>query len=206
MGLLRKVSRDKGARDPQGAVEKQILADFLSGGEEGFHRFYKAYGGIAKSAIRDIGANCGDRRDLEQDIWAKLLDKDKKLIRDFRYRSRFSTYLYCVCRRIALQNAKVNKGTPALREAVLPPALLSEARDQTPAFDETDARALRLAIDDLSHDDRIFVRMTYFDKRSTEEIMRFFGWHSRNSVYSRRHKVIARLRQLMARKRGKPDG
>ena len=61
---------------------------------------------------------------------------------------------------------------------------------------EIQINAYKDAMNKLDPKDAIFIRMLVIENKSTSEVMAFFGWNSENSVYSRKNKVIAKLRSL----------
>ncbi len=138
-----------------------------------------------------------NREDLFQDVITYILNDDMKIVRYFRGKCKFSTYLYTICRRYAIKKvsreSKIHSGDEALpSQSELPIALI----EQTEIWEEDQKKSLHKAIEKLDEDSQIFIRMMFYDIRSTSEIMIFFGWNSPNTVYSKKNKIIARLRKL----------
>jgi RNA polymerase sigma factor (sigma-70 family) len=123
-----------------------------------------------------------------------------KIIRDFKGHCKFSTYLYLVCRRYAIKKTRKEshmlpgEGSSPLHEE-LPAPLIEE----TGVWDEDQKKALREAIEKLDENSQIFIRMMFFDNRSTPEIKVFFGWNSPNSVYGKKNKIITKLRKIIGK-------
>jgi RNA polymerase sigma factor (sigma-70 family) len=179
--------------------ELNLLSAFVQGDPEAAKIFFKKYGGIIKHAVgkADIKGNVIDREDLFQDLITYILNDDMKIVRDFRGKCKFSTYLYTICRRYAIKKvsreSKIHSGDEALpSQSELPITLI----EQTEIWDEDQKKALHKAIEKLDEDSQIFIRMMFYDIRSTSEIMIFFGWNSPNTVYSKKNKIIAKLRKM----------
>jgi DNA-directed RNA polymerase specialized sigma24 family protein len=179
--------------------QKQLIEGLLSGDREGVRLFFREYGGIIRKAVDSVGIK--DRAISSDDLFMaaveNLLQNDMKAVRSFKGYSKFSTYLYTICRRHALSLA----GPP------FPPGTMEEFTDNIPAgicdeigiFDERRKKALAKAIRQCDAKLQIFIRMMFFEEKSTDEIREFFGWNSDNTVFSKKNKVIARLRKMVRR-------
>lgn len=182
--------------------ERKVISGLLSGDPKGARIFFEKYGGIIKHAVgkADIKNNIMEREDLFQDAITYILKNNMKVIRDFKGNCKFSSYLYLICRRYAIK--KTNKESRMLSgegASSLPEELPAPLIDETEVWDEDQKKALSVAIEKLDENSRIFIRMMFFDNRSTNEIMDFFGWNSPNSVYGKKNKIITKLRKIIGK-------
>jgi len=182
--------------------EQKIISGFLSGDPKAARMFFEKYGGIIRHAVgkADIKGNMMDREDLFQDAITYILKDNMKIVRDFKGQCMFSTYLYLICRRYAIKKTRKEglrlpgEGASHLIEGLPAPLI-----DETEVWDEDQKMALGEAIEKLDENSQIFIRMMFFDSRSTAEIMDFFGWNSPNSVYGKKNKIITKLRKIIGK-------
>lgn len=179
--------------------ERNLLLAFLRGDPDAARSFFERYGGIIRYAVNkvDITTPVIGREDLFQDTICYLLENDKKVIRDFKGKCKFSTYLYIICRRYAMRKARKYNNPPVEGEYALPEELPAPLIEETEAWDEEQKRALLYAIKQLDEDSQLFVRLMFYDNKSALEIMKIFGWSSLNSVYSKKNKIINKLREII---------
>lgn len=176
--------------------EKELLSGILSGKRDGARCFLEAYGGIIKKAVLSVGirSNAVETEDLFMGAVENLLRNDMKAVRSFNGKCKFSTFLFAICRRHAISTARhehLRKNEPFTECTPI------DIFDDIESIDETQRAALLEAINRCDIDTQLFIRMMFFDQRSTTEIMRFFGWNSENTVYSKKNKTIEKLRKSM---------
>jgi RNA polymerase sigma factor (sigma-70 family) len=192
---------------------------FLSGDREAGRIFFEKYGGLIRNAVLKvrIKSDVITHEDVFQGAVAHLFDKDKKVLRMYKGASRLSSYIYQVSYNYALTTVERENNltgrfdkTPIddLDSTGQEKWLLNSA-DETPAdklvagifgeksIDEKKKAALQKALKMFSEKDQKFIDMLYKEKRSTEEIMIFFGLNSPNSVYSKKNKLLVKLEKLM---------
>ena len=178
--------------------ERELISNFLSGGALGARTFFEEYGGIIKHVALSIGlkSNAADADDLFMDAVEYLLKDDKKAVRYFKGKSRFSTYLYVICRRFVISKAvKESRATKRMIN-VEPDLLPSQFFEESEVWDDEKREALNAAIKTLKKDSQLFIRMMFYDKRPTAEIMKVFELNSENSVYSRKNKLITKIKKV----------
>ena len=133
------------------------------------------------------------------DAVSHILKDDMRVLRLYKGRSKFSTYLYTVCRRhVMTQTTKEN--TLASKMSEMP--LDSIADEMSDVMSERDGRtlqALKDAISACNKDTQLFIKVMFFDKKPCNEIIRLFGWNSENTVYSKKNKTIAKLGKQVRR-------
>lgn len=180
--------------------EWNLLQNFLAGEPQAARMFFEKYGGIIKYAVGKVGIKTPvmDREDLFQEMIAYILNDKMKVVRDFKGKCKFSTYLYTVCQRYGIKRA--GKENDLFRREEYSPSeveIPAELAEQTEVWDEYQKEALLQAIEQLDEDSLLFIRMMFYDSRSTPEIMIIFGWTSPNSVYSKKNKIIRKLRKII---------
>jgi len=178
--------------------EWNLRSAFLGGDPKAARVFFDKYGGIIKYAVGkvDLKSNVIGAEDLFQDTITYILKDDMKVVRDFKGNCKFSTYLYTICRRYAIKKAR-KESHMFSKEASLPENLPAPLIEQIDIRDEDQKGALLQAIGQLDENSQIFIRMMFYDHRPTSEIMSFFGWNSPNSVYSKKNKIIIKLRKII---------
>jgi len=180
--------------------EQRLLSAFLSGNLKAIRVFFKRYGGIIKHAVGKINikGNLIEREDLFHEAVIYILKNDMKIVREFKGKCKFSTYLYTVCRRFAIKMAKKEHRMLLKKETSLSPEELPAVFvEQFEVYDENQKKALLQAIEELDVNSQIFINMMFYDNRTTSEIMNFFDWSSPNSVYGKKNKIITKLRKIL---------
>jgi RNA polymerase sigma factor (sigma-70 family) len=182
--------------------EMKLMHDFLNDDRVAQRTFLKEYGGYIRKAVLSVRVESDAFKsdDIFHDAIAHILEDDKKVIRNFKGNCSFSTYLYTVCRRFALNVAARENRISCNSEELLPEEMPSELICDSGGIDEDSRKAFREAYSKLNTKDQLIVKMIYFDERSTEEVMKFFNWDS-STVYSQKNKVRAKLVKLIKRKK-----
>lgn len=188
-------------------MEKDLLLAFVSGDQEATEKFFIEYGGIVKYAVGKlvVKGNVLDKDDLFLETISYILDNKEKIVRSFKYKCKFSTYLYLICRRYAVKKLREEDNiprsdifSPSVEE--LPDSIIEEEK----TWDEDTKKILPQVIEQLDENSQLFIKMHYFEKKSINDIMHIFGWNSPNSVYSKKNRIINKLRKNMRKllKRG----
>jgi RNA polymerase sigma factor (sigma-70 family) len=176
--------------------EREILEGFLSGSERGVRTFLEEYSGFILKAISSVRIkdNSLTSDDLFGNCIELLLRDNMRGVRLFKKKSRFSTYLFTICRRYAIKI--VNRSSlplPPAPDTLESPSALAEE------FSEKEILLLERARLLCKPNEQIFITMMFYDERSTREIMEFFGWNSENTVYSQKNKIITKLKKIIKR-------
>lgn len=182
--------------------ERVILDGLLRGDRNAARVFFERYGGLIRHAVRSIRVKSDTFKDedLFNGAIEHLFSDEMKSLRMFGGRCSLGSYLYTVCRRYALSVA--GKENPladwcdgdALLEAVPAP------EDVAPDFSEAQKRALKETILKQDRNTQLFVKMVLLDNRSTDDVMRFFGWGSANTVYAMKNKILLKLKKAVRKK------
>lgn len=181
--------------------ELNLLASFIKGDLQATRIFFERYGGIIQYAVNliDIEDTAIDREDLFQEVILYLLENDKKVLRAFKGKGKLSSYLFIVSRRYALRvsdkgRKRQIKGADNILLKEIPASLV----EKNGSWSEEQEKALEQAIKRLSLEDQLFIRMLVYDKRPISEIMRIFPeLKSPNSVYSKKSKIIEKLKKII---------
>ncbi len=181
-------------------VESGLLTAFIEGDRRASRAFLQKYGGIIKYVVGKIVPKgyVVDTEDLFNEVIAYIFANKKRIILDFKQKCKFSTYLYIISRRYALK--KVKQETKIPNAHVSSPQvenLPAKLMEETEEWDEEVKKALPLAIKQLDKNGQLFIKMYYVDNRSMSDIMRMFNWESTNSVYSKKSRILYKLRKNM---------
>lgn len=175
--------------------EKWILKGFLSGNEPMIRVFFQEYGGVIQKAIASVGIK--DRSLTSNDLFMaaveNLLRNDKQSIRLFKGKCKLSTYIYTISRRCAIEIAQQRLPIGPDPDTLHAPEVLVNE------FGEKEFQLFEIALQKCKSWERIFIRMMFYDECSTVEILDFFGWKSESTVYSRKNKIINKLKNYIRR-------
>lgn len=191
-----------------GSELEALLPGALSGDARGWEDFVTASIRLVRAgARRATGAAPGasvlggrggpELDDVVQDVYLRLLARDRKLLRTFDpARARLSTWITLVARSVAID---------AVRRKRLPAVGLDGAGDLTaldadPAADvarRVDADGDRLPadvpLDELSERQQLVIRLLFEDGRSVAEVAAILDVEAQ-TVRSAKHKALVRLR------------
>lgn len=138
-----------------------------------------------------------ESEDLFMETLKHLFDNDYKVLKQFKWQCKLSTYIYMVTRRYILDIIqRENRIKSRICHEVTPDAIMIECDEENNKYSEIQINAYKDAMNKLDPKDALFIKMLVIENKSTSEVMTFFGWNSENSVYSRKNKVIAKLRSL----------
>ena len=152
-------------------------------------------------ALRRYGATFSreDLDDLVGDVWLILLRDDMKKLRQYDCTRgfRIASFLGLVATNSTIDHLRARQAETAPLDDLLedhlalrvdPPRCRIEAHEQ--------AMLARAALDQLSGQERAFVRDCFHDERAPEEIARELGV-STNTVYSRKFKIREKLQKIV---------
>lgn len=177
--------------------ENDMLKRFILGDRKAARTFFKEYGGIIKYAVSSVGIrnSIQSKDDIYMDTIAYLLANDKRVLRMYKGDSKLSTYLYTVCRRYAISQVNKENKRESHQGEINFDNLAEEMKDTLEITEHNEflKKALHSAISQCDDNTKIFIRMAFYDKKTCQEIMSFFGWNSENTVYARKNKTIKKL-------------
>lgn len=192
---------------------------FLSGDPKAGRLFFEKYGGLIRNAVLKIRINSDAVKhdDVFNGAIVHLFDNDKKVLRVFKGGCTLSSYIFKVSYNYALSIANKENGltgkfdkTPIdeldsignekwmLHNSDVAPVeeLLAEIFGEI-SIDVKMIEALRKAFKMLPQKDQNFLDMIFVYKRPTEEIMIEYELNSPNSVYSKKNKLLSKLKKLI---------
>lgn len=183
-------------------LDRELLNSFVEGDPAAVTMFIEKYGpvimNVAKKYVYKKYAQVFSVNDLFQDIMFHIYNKRNTIVNEYKARSSFRVYLYAVCRYRAMATIKKEYVSQRMckRSAEMenvPSSLLEDIQ----IYDDEMKRNLRKVINQLEDDDRLFIKMCYYDDKTTEELGKMFEISNQNSVYTRKHRILKKIKQKM---------
>lgn len=173
--------------------DEQIIQQVLRGEERAFEALVLRYQRPLFHYLGRMGMGQADAEDLAQEAF----------VRAYRHlpcfeprRARFSTWLFTITRRLALN--ELSRAGRSARGGIEDPASMPVATDQAEVVDETKLKQrLHDALGQLPLKHRSALSLAYLRGLGIEEIARIEGCSS-GTVKSRIHRGKRRLRALLA--------
>jgi RNA polymerase sigma factor (sigma-70 family) len=194
------------------AADRALVALCVSGSRQAWATFVAAHTERIRHAIRQSMARHRSRltddeiEDLHAEVLTSLVTDDYRRLRTYEGRNgcRLGTWVGLVAARIAINHLAQLRRWELVRPGTLDPTpLVNDRPDDGP--DAEDILAHQQAVEgvesallQLTPADQLFVKLCFYQEWSSEEIARFLGV-SRGTVYSRKHRILQRLRALLIR-------
>jgi RNA polymerase sigma factor (sigma-70 family) len=183
-------------------VERDLIQACVRGDAEAWDALRSRYGLGLRGALRSAGARASDLDDLEQEVWARLLSRDRAALRAFRGGS-FGAFLKQVARTVCVDHHRRSRSfgelSPALAcERPTVEHRLSEQQERSRFAAALDAAA---ASSEHPARDRDVLRLHFEEELSAAEIAELGVGLSARGVEALLRRVGARLRELLG-----PDG
>lgn len=181
--------------------DKLLLEGLVSGSRRAGGEFLDRFGGLIHAAVRsvDIRSNVVEYDDLFMDALGHLFDNECKVLKSFKWKCKFSAFLYMVTRRYILDKiTRENRLSSGNVYELDIDSLFSSSTegDDEENFSDEQRSAFNEAFEQLDPKDALFIRMLVLEKQPVEDVMKFFGWNSENTVYARKNKTIEKLKSL----------
>ena len=194
---------------------EQLLGALFAGEKAGAEKFIDQYGRLIWHVVLkrlNSSALRVQPEDIFGEIIVHLFARDFAVLRSFKGRATFTTWLFRVVWCKALEVAEKEK---KYKDRIVMPSQMSHnSEDERADFwaqfedmsseDDSDIdefmrkrEAVRKAITMLSGDRKAFITDMVFNKLTTEQMMRKYSLNSNNSVYSRKSKIIDELKSLV---------
>jgi RNA polymerase sigma-70 factor (ECF subfamily) len=198
---LQRVERDEEATRRE---ELKLLLAVLRGERQAEEAFVERYTAIVEYCVRALSRNRGvseeDIEDIVSEVWLSLWEKEKHRLRRFdpTRRVRVSTWVGTLARHKTIdwlrarQPAALSLSTEESWEpsdTAPPPEELLERRQAV--------ELARLAVEQLSQQDRGFLEVLCSEEQGSEELARQLGI-AVTTVYTRRFKIAQKLTRLVA--------
>ena len=218
------VLRGKGGRMEIRTVED--LEPVVSGDLEARERFIAAYRGMVSYCAARVNPRTGaaDSSDIEARLWDHVTGNDWELVRKYEGRGSFEGYLKrCLSfKAIDIGRKFTNdkqRELDCLSERARELRSVPYNRFETLLLDRIDSKShncarpsrfvegtaeyhdfligiMRECIEQLPCADRLLLKMAVYDNATAEQIKEVLGLRGVSSVYTRKHRVVARLKKL----------
>ena len=215
------LSSMKGADMPFSTVDE--LKPVYSGDLNAQRRFFVTFRHLVAFIAAKIGTHSPalDQRDVEGELWCCIAAKNWELIRKYAGKGSFEGYLKrCLtCKAIDLgrrytsrnrthaeweEMAKHDAGTPVGETGFassLVGHMFTGCDSRLVAANEDSwhdflLKILQESLEELSTEDRLIIKMSFFDQASVEQIAEVLNLACKATVYTRKNRGIARLKLL----------
>jgi len=161
---------------PLTKADRKLINDLLSGCESAWAGFVNRFAGLIIQVIRhtahahSLRLSPDDEDDLCSDTFAALLDRRMSVIRNFRGRSSFATYLAVVVRRIVVRKMTRRRYSEALGHVSAHKAAVETANEDGRSAAITNRDEVRSLMQRISGPAREAVRLFYLEGRSYQEV------------------------------------
>ncbi len=178
--------------------ERRFVESLAAGERPAWERFLREHGTLlvrAAAAVLARAGAAGEAEDVAQKVLALLLENDRRLLRTFQGRSRFSTWLVGIVRHQALM---------ALREKrrPLPPPPRPATKGPLDEAEAAEAGGnLAAALESIAPRERLILKLHYEDGLPYERIARVLGV-SANSVSPLLERARERQRRALGNRKG----
>jgi RNA polymerase sigma-70 factor, ECF subfamily len=177
-----------------GADDAVLIKGFLNGNERDFNALVARYRNMIFNLCLNITSDYDEALDCSQEVFIKMY----KNLHRFEFRSSLSTWLYAIaantCRSRLMSSVRKQtvsmacfENIPVTGKDIDPCFLLERSEGET---------AVRRAIAELPHDERILIVMRDLEDRSYEEIAEITGTRT-GTVKSRLSRARHRLRGML---------
>lgn len=193
--------------ETENSADLKFVRKLIARDESSWMEFITRYDRLVKATIRSALSSTGWLADpddavgeIRSEIYAALVDGGMRTLRSFNGRSRLSTWLSVIVRRMALKQISGMIRHPRNADPELFEQLVASRSEQTgtPIPDEDLARLRQR----LSKDDQLVLRLFYDENLKYEEIAETMAI-SANAVGPKLNRARQRLRSLLERP---PDG
>jgi RNA polymerase sigma factor (sigma-70 family) len=186
-----------------GSAELALIAACAEGDAEAWEALRGRYHRVLHGALREAGVR-EDIDDLEQEVWARLLTRDRAALRDFRGGS-LRAFLTHVARSVAIDHGRARRvRPPSVGEE--PHRLVSAAPNAEHRLAESQERVrFSAALDEVASAsenparDRDILRLHFEEELSPGDISELGVGLTPGGVEAVLRRAAARLRELLRR-------
>jgi len=179
--------------------DRQLINDLLSGSPGSWRMFVDRFSGLIQQVIRQTASahsfrlSGDDADDLCADTFAELLLRDMAVLRNFRGRSSFATYLAVIVRRIVVRRMTEQRFLGALGHVNAHKVSVEQASTDTPAGKQLEQREqVEQLLNKLPDESRQLLSWIYLDGIHWREAARRLG-RPLNSIGP----MLSRIRQML---------
>ncbi len=184
-------------------VDRELLQRCLGRSSGGWDDFVDRFLGLVQHVVdhtastRSISLPEASREDLVSDVFVCLLKNDFAVLRRFRGQSSLATYLTVIARRIVvrgllqrrLSSNRERTGMVQAEEAVAAPDSLADLAEN--------AESIEMALNKLSQEEAMAVRMFHLEGKSYREISLEIGM-AENSIGPYLTRARAKMRETLS--------
>lgn len=178
--------------------DRQLINDLLSGSPGSWRLFVDRFSGLIQQVIRQTASahsfrlSADDADDLCADTFAELLLRDMAVLRNFRGRCSFATYLAVIARRIVVRRMTEQRFLGALGHVTAHKAAVEQASSELPAGRQLEQREhVEHLLRKLPEESRQLLSWIYLDGVNWQEAARRLG-RPLNSIGP----MLSRIRRL----------
>jgi RNA polymerase sigma-70 factor, ECF subfamily len=194
---------------PEGAVVSTFRFDLAStvaqaqiGDQAAFDAIYERF---ADALFRYLYARCGDAalaEELAGDLWVRVVER----LPAFRFPSgdpeaSFAGWLYRIARNLLIDSYRRGRHTHVPLSDMLSS---HEVPPEERVIDGDDRRALRVAIERLTAEQREVLLLRFVEERSNAEVALLTG-RSENAVKVMQHRALGALSRMLGGRRSRRD-
>ena len=183
-------------------INKELVNLVLSGNKKSEREFYNLAERLIWGALTKFSQlTHEDQEDLFQSVWLKLYADDKRRIKMWNEKSKFSTFLYSITTNSVLdylrgkvpqnQNKFIHDNENS-RETVLD-SIIGETN---PYDKELDPITLQYALNKLNSDEKEIITLHYFNGVKEREIADKLG-KSINTISSKKSRALKKIRLIL---------
>ena len=178
--------------------DRQLINDLLCGSPGSWRVFVDRFSGLIQQVIRQTASahsfrlSADDADDLCADTFAELLLRDMAVLRNFRGRCSFATYLAVIARRIVVRRMTEQRFLGALGHVTAHKAAVEQASSEVPAIRPLEQREhVEHLLKKLPEESQQLLSWLYLDGVNWQEAARRLG-RPLNSIGP----MLSRIRQL----------
>ncbi|MGM0408371.1 MAG: RNA polymerase sigma factor [Bacteroidota bacterium] len=158
--------------------EKHFIERVLNGDVNAFSYLVEMHKGMVYTIALRMLKNTEDAEELAQDIFIKAFNS----LADFKFESKFSTWLYRITYNAAISQLRKKKiETRNVDSVDLPEDEVMNTYNAINELTKSEQKKyIRLAIDDLKDDDAVMITLYYLNENSLDEISEITGLTNSN--------------------------
>jgi RNA polymerase sigma factor (sigma-70 family) len=178
-----------------GMTDKEIISKVLAGDQQAFAALVERYQNYVFTLVLRFTANREDAEEISQDIFVKAY----RCLADFRWDSKFSTWLYTIVRTSCITFLRKNK-LETVSLDIEKNIFQIERRESSFKANLVEGKSRRQMVNEaiqmLSPDDAQIITLFYQAEQSLEEIGMILGMEP-NTIKVKLHRARHRLKEKM---------
>jgi len=196
--------------------DKQLLEQCLQGVAGAWQAFIKQFSPLVYYAIQKVlhgkvpAATRDELNDLHNDIFLALIENNGRKLRQYEGKNgcSVSTWIRVIAVRATIDHLKKRKNLLSLSDEDTQRLVSRQSAAGQPAGEQLEQdeekKILKELIDGLPPQDRLFIRLFYYDEVAPEKIAKIFK-STTNAVYSRGNYIREKLKESLQKKTSKKN-